>query len=245
MTVLRALGRALGRRSKRRDAEAFAAQRRLVRNERPVIVDVGAHLGETALRYRALFPHATIHCCEPFPASFAALTRALEQDAGVQTHPVALGSASGRATLNVNRSAATNSLLRTDDRAAPYWGPDLLVTDMTIDVPVTTLDAFCAERSIVHLDILKLDVQGTEFEVLEGAAGLLHAQAIDIVYMEMIMAPTYIGQHALQDYLALFRAHGYVLFDFYHPVRKNGRLLQTDNLMVAEPFLTKFEREPG
>ena len=242
MTVLRSLARALGLRSKRRDAEAFAAQQRLVRNERPIIFDVGAHRGETAQRYRALFPHATIHCFEPFPESFAVLSATHSQDAGVQPHRLALGAAPGHATLNVNRSAATNSLLATDDRAAPYWGGELLVTDKTIDVPVTTLDAFCAERSLVHIDILKLDVQGTELEVLEGAAGLLRKQVVDVVYMELIVAPTYIGQHALHDYLRLFGAHGYALFDFYNPVRKNGRLLQTDNLMVAEPFLAAFER---
>jgi hypothetical protein len=60
--------------------------------------------------------------------------------------------------------------------------------------------------------------------------------------MEMITAPTYVGQHDLHEYLGLFRSHGYVLFDFYNPVRRNGRLLQTDNLMVAEGFLAAHER---
>jgi FkbM family methyltransferase len=243
MTVLRALGRALGLRSKRRDAEAFAAQRRLVRNEQALILDVGAHHGETVQRYRALFPHATIHCFEPFPDSFAALRRTLAADTRVQAHAVALGAAAGRAGLNVNRSSATNSLLRSDERAASYWGRNLLDTAATIDVPLTTLDQFCAERSIARFDVLKLDVQGAEFEVLTGAARLLRAQAVDLVYMEMIVAPTYVGQRDMHDYLGLFRSHGYVLFDFYNPVRKHGRLLQTDNLFVADAFLAAYERE--
>jgi FkbM family methyltransferase len=243
MKPLRALAHALGLRAQRRDAEAFAAQRRLVRADAPVIFDVGAHLGQTALRYRALFPRATIHCFEPFPESFAALSRALAPDAGVHAHRLALGSAAGHGTLNVNRSSATNSLLRSDERAAGYWGRDLLDTQTTIEVPLATLDAFCAERSIAHVDLLKLDVQGAELAVLEGAAALLRTQAIDVVYMEMIVAPTYVGQHDLHDYLGLFRAHGYVLFDFYNPVRTHGRLLQTDNLFVAEPFLAAYERD--
>jgi FkbM family methyltransferase len=246
MKALRSLGRALGLRSKR-DAAAFAAQRRLVRHEQAVIADVGAHLGQTAQRYRASFPQAAIHCFEPFPASFDTLRRTLAHDKGVHVHRVALGAAPGHATLNVNRSSATNSLLRSDERAATYWGREVLVTETTVDVPVTTLDAFCAERAISHVDILKLDVQGTELEVLAGSTRLLREQAIDLVYMEMIVAPTYVGQHDLHDYLGLFRAHGYVLFDFYNPVRRNGRLLQTDNLLVAEPFLAAYEREqqPG
>jgi FkbM family methyltransferase len=241
MTVLRSLRRALGFRSTR-DAEAFAAQRQLIRNPTPTIFDVGAHLGQTAQRYRAGFPQATLHCFEPFPASFDALTRALANDPDAHAHCLALGARSGHATLNVNSSSATNSLLTSDRRAADYWGPKLLDTQAGIDVQLTTLDAFCADRSIPHIDILKLDVQGAELDVLAGAAGLMGRHAIDLVYMEMIVAPTYVGQHDLHAYLSLFRDRGYVLFDFYNPVRKNGRLLQTDNVFVAEPFLAAYER---
>lgn len=206
-------------------------------------MDVGAHVGQTAQRYRTLFPSAQIHCFEPFPQSFAALRAALAGDSGVQVHSVALGSSPGAAVLHVNRSSATNSLLASDTRAASYWGTGLLDTDATLEVPVTTIDRFCAERSLDHVDILKLDVQGGEYDVLKGAGALLAAQHVDLVYMEMITAPTYVGQHDLHEYLRLFRSHGYALFDFYNPVRKNGRLLQTDNLLVAERFLARFEQD--
>lgn len=243
MKLLRSLSRGFGLRRPRTGDEAFAAQRRLVRSSAPTIFDVGAHIGQTAQRYRSLFPDAQIHCFEPFPDSFAALQTAHAGNSSVQAYSVALGKAPGKAVLNVNRSSATNSLLRSDARAASYWGTGLLDTEAAVEVPVTTLDLFCAERSLNHVDILKLDVQGGEYDVLEGASTLLAAQRIDVVYMEMITAPTYVGQHDLHEYLGLFRSHGYLLFDFYNPVRKNGRLLQTDNLLVAEPFLTRYERE--
>jgi len=243
MKLLRSLGRAFGVRRARAGDESFAAQRRLVRSTAPTILDVGAHIGQTAQRYRALFPSAQIHCFEPFPQSLAALRAALAGDSGVQTHAVALGSSPGKASLYVNRSSATNSLLASDTRAAFYWGSGLLDTDTTVDVTVNTIDRFCAERSLEHVDILKLDVQGAEYDVLKGASAFLAAQRIDLVYMEMITAPTYVGQHDLHEYLALFRSFGYVLFDFYNPVRNNGRLLQTDNLLVAETFLARYEQD--
>jgi FkbM family methyltransferase len=244
MGLLRQLHRAFGDRATR-DADAFAAQRRLVTRATPTIFDIGAHLGETARRYRLLYPQAVIHCFEPFKASFDTLQAALAADALLHAHQLAVGAAPGRASLHVNRSKATNSLLASDARAATYWGQNLLDTDETVGVPVTSLDAFCQEHSLERIDILKLDVQGAEFDVLTGAKRLLDDQAIDVVYMEMITAPTYVGQHDLHEYLGLFRSHGYVLFDFYNPVRKNGRLLQTDNIMVAERFLAAHERGPA
>lgn len=242
MKLLKSLGRAL-RSNRHRPPDAFATQRRLVHAAAPVIIDVGAHLGETAKRYRSMFPTATIHCFEPYPPSFATLRGATAADARIRTHALAIGDSVGAAVLHSNRSSATNSLLPSDARGHGYWGGEVLSTDATVEIAMTTLDRFCAEVSLSHIDILKLDVQGAEYAALMGARDLLAAHAIDIVYMEMITAPTYIGQRELHDYLALFRSLGYVLFDFYNPVRKNGRLLQTDNLMVSEPFLAAYEAQ--
>lgn len=74
----------------------------------------------------------------------------------------------------------------------------------------------------------------------EGALQLLAAQQI-VIYMGMIMAPTYVGQHDLKDYLGLLSSHGYLLFDFYNPVRKDARLIQSDLIFVSAALLDKYE----
>ena len=68
--------------------------------------------------------------------------------------------------LNVNRNAETNSLLPSDRRAGRYWGEGLLETESELEVPLQTLDGFCAERSVERVDVLKLDDQGAEYSVL-------------------------------------------------------------------------------
>lgn len=80
----------------------------------------------------------------------------------------------------------------------------MLDTEGTVEVPVTTLDRFCAEHSLRHIDILKLDVQGAEYATLTGARRLLDEQAIDIVYMlwstgirSALLAGTSIAHEAL------------------------------------------------
>ena len=52
-------------------------------------------------------------------------------------------------------------------------------------------------------------MQGAEYAVLEGAREMLTAQRIDVIYMEVITAPTYVGQRELHDYLALLHGRGY------------------------------------
>ena len=91
------------------------------------------------------------------------------------------------------------------------------------------------------MDVLKLDVQGAEYSVLEGADALLSGGRIGVIYMEVIIAPTYVGQRRLVDYLALTSDKGYELFDLYNPTRRNGRLIQSDIIFVSADVLERYE----
>jgi FkbM family methyltransferase len=238
---LRAALRRFG--GRRKELDPYLATRALVTADAPVIFDVGANVGATAQRYRALYPRADIHCFEPYPASFDRLSAALASDRLVSLHPTALSSAPGRAVLNVNRNAETNSLLPSDAKAARYWGEGVLETEGGVEVTLETLDGFCAEHSIARIDVLKLDVQGAEYSVLEGASALLSGTRVGLIYMEVIIAPTYVGQRRLVDYLALTSASGYELFDLYNQTRRNGRLIQSDIIFVSADVLDRYERE--
>lgn len=222
--------------------DPFVIIRELTRVERPLIFDVGAHVGLAATRFRELFPLASMHCFEPFPESFELLRAAVAGSSPLELHPLALAAAEGEAEFSVNRNSATNSLLASNADAELYWRGDTPVTTGTLKVRTTTVDAFAAERGIGSIDILKMDVQGGEYEVLQGARGLLGQGAIGLIYMELITSPTYIGQHSIRDYLELFESHGYVLFDLYNFGRSNGRLLQTDIIVVSPALLAAHEQ---
>ncbi len=236
--VLRTIGVEISR-TRPTALDPYDVMRQLVSEQQPVLFDVGAHHGQTALRFRSLFSDAVIHCFEPSPAALAVLSATLADDALAKRHAVALSDSTGSATLNINRFEQTNSLLPGDQRASHYWEPDLLDTEATIAVATQTLDDFCKQHAIDHINILKLDVQGAEYAVLTGAAGMLERQAIDVIYMEMITAPTYVGQRKLHEYLALFDSSGYEPFDFYNPIRREGLLIQTDIIMVSTRFLQR------
>jgi FkbM family methyltransferase len=227
----------------RKRQDPFLVTQSLVRNPAPVIFDVGAHVGETAARYRALFPGAWIHSFEPSPASVERLAAACRGDERVEVHAAAVSDATGTSKLHLNRASVTNSLLASDGRAENYWGLGLLDSEGEVTVATLALDDFCRDRRIEHVDVLKIDVQGAEYAVLAGAKGLLERHAIDVIYMEMIMAPHYVGQRKYHHYLTSLDALGYELFDLFNFGRRDGRLIQTDGIFLASAFLERYEAE--
>jgi FkbM family methyltransferase len=215
--------------------DSFSLQKKFCISRSPIIFDVGAHVGEVASIYRKLFPTAAIHCFEPFPDSFEVLSKNKKNDSLTFCHQVAVSNINGTAQFNSNIGNATNSLLATDQsNANAYWGSGLLETKKQIVVETIKIDDFCQKNSIAHLDILKMDVQGAEYSALYGANFMLSNQKIALIYLELIICPTYEGQKKLHEYLALFETHRYVLLDFFNPVRKGNKLLQVDAIFINE-----------
>jgi len=200
---------------------------------RPIIFDVGANKGDITKQYRVLFPNGMVYAFEPFPESYARLVQATQADPLVFPQPIALGSEAGKFAMQANLSSFTNSLLETDEAAGTYWGSGMVETSSRIEVEVTTLEAFCRSHQIDHIDILKLDTQGTETRILRGASGLLCEARITVVYTELLMVPTYKGQGKVHEMLKLLEDNNYVPLSFYNPThRDDGRLLQMDAIFV-------------
>jgi len=225
------------RRPRPDDLDPFDQQQQLLAGVvSPVILDVGAHWGETSAHYAALFPRGKIHAFEPFPESFAILARNLANLPQVSLHAMGFAEISGEFVLNANTSSATNSLFETHIKGADVWGPNLLQTSKQVLCRFTTLDNFLAKSGILSIDLLKLDVQGAEYNVLEGGARTFAAGAIDIVYIEILTLPTYKCQRHLTEYLEFFQQYRMELYGIYNPSHCRGHLRQIDAIFVSNKY---------
>jgi FkbM family methyltransferase len=211
------------------------AQQALVGEPR-VIFDVGAGDGETVALYRRAFPNALIYAFEPTSETADILRGRFDES--VVVVDAALGSTVGIGSLRVNQFQPTTSLLPTASAGPTFWGEGLLETQAVVNVPLTTVDAFCAERNIAFVDLMKIDVQGGELSVLEGARQLLERRRVGAVYFEVLMVETYDGQASFRYYLALLDAFGYVPAGVYGQVIREGRLLSLNLLARPEPMTT-------
>jgi FkbM family methyltransferase len=212
---------------------AFDAQQRLFRDAAPrIIFDVGAHTGETIREYKAIFPGAEIHSFEPFPNSFKELRAAAARHTNVHAVNLALSDRAGEAEFNSNVRCATNSLLPVDAAAERAWSR-LVVAKDKIRVQTDTLDAYCERQAIGAIDILKIDVQGAEPLVLQGADRMLRRRSVRLLYVEILAAPCYTGQAELHEFLAQVHGYGFVPYSFYDLCTTvEGELKQFDAIFV-------------
>jgi len=135
-----------------------------------VAIDVGANLGEwTVPLARAVGASGLVLACEPAPLTAKALEATLAANALRQAEVIrcAVGDHDGNAAFGVPvvTSAQTDSGTARIGAAGP--GCDVF------SVPLSSLDSLATERGLRRVDVIKIDVEGHEKQVLDGAEATL------------------------------------------------------------------------
>lgn len=198
--------------------------------------DVGANEGQTACELRRIFPGAKIYCFEPYEAAFRTLQQKLGGDPNICLELIAFGDRKGEATLYENAESVTNSLLPNAPEADLSQPASYAIPKGQSTVSVTTLDDFCDERTIAHLDFLKIDSQGYDLRILQGARKNLAERRISFIVVEMLFAPLYSGQAHFHEIYGFLTGFGYQLVGLYAIQRSPaGAILWCDALFRCEP----------
>jgi FkbM family methyltransferase len=205
-------------------------QKELLKGKANVIFDVGANRGNTTLKYLKLFSNARIHSFEPFPESYEIFINRHKDNLNVHLNKYALSSSIGEANLNVNKSVDTNSLLESKKIGAN--SDKSCISIGQIEIETNTIDSYCAQNNIKEIDILKIDVQGSEIEVLKGALEMLKKGSIKLIYTETYFEQQYVNQPLFHDISQLLYTHNFVLQDIYDPYFSKNNMLWCDSIFV-------------
>jgi FkbM family methyltransferase len=197
--------------------------------ERPVVFDVGANIGQTIIQMHRRFRSPIIHSFEPDPCTFRQLQRRTAKLQNVTACNAGLGSSVTTLDFFRNDHSDMSSFLPLGDIG---WG----AVRETISVPVTTVDAYSAERGIDRIDILKSDTQGFDFEVLRGAERMMREGRVHLVYLEINFAELYKGAGTLDAIYKHLTDRDYRLVSFYRCFYREGKAAWSDALFVLPRF---------
>jgi FkbM family methyltransferase len=212
------------------DIQRFAGTRDI-----KVAFDVGANVGQTANAILRYMPRARIYCFEPVSATYKSLVSQVGAQPNVSCIPQAPGAERGTSTIQLRTESGYNSLLLTAD-GAEY------LTGASEEVEINTVDHFCAANNISQIDILKMDVQGYELKVIEGAARMIESSRVHFVFAEVGFRPNNLEIQMFGDFNIAVAERGFLFSGFYDFLRygDNKEFVLFANALYTNP---KFNRQ--
>ena len=171
------------------------------------IFDVGANIGQTTKWLRGTFPSATIHAFEPIPATFKTLTESTESLRNVNCHSFALGAEVGVMEIAAVPNETRNSLATGIFEGHPK--------SQRVGITIKTIDTFCKDIGVTHIDILKTDTEGFDMSVMEGASGMLGDKRVSAVVSEITFDSKNSLQTQFYDLFAMLSKYGFLPCGFY------------------------------
>jgi FkbM family methyltransferase len=180
--------------------------------------DVGANIGLYSLLFSDLVgPRGHVHAFEPEPDNYARLELhlALNGAANVRARQLAVYSEPGQVSLNVfPPGLGPWHSLGWPRLPDPFRAGAIAEPAGTIPVEGTSLDAYASEHAIERIDLLKVDVEGAELDVLQGAQALLASGRIGALLFEVSLPQVEAMGHepnAVFEHLAGFGYRSYRL----------------------------------
>lgn len=165
--------------------------KKINKNKKVVVFDVGAHTGEWYKMFKKEYTEkAFVHSFEPSKMSFNTLSKIKDED----FHPenIALGNISEMRYLSGQENGCSGSFLTSQK------------DPMSELVRVETLDKYCKSNNIDNIDLLKIDIEGYELKMLDGAKDMISENRISLIQFEF-GAPSE-EKYSLKDFFDLLNS---------------------------------------
>jgi FkbM family methyltransferase len=176
------------------------------------IFDIGANKGEyTEEILEIMNKKPKIYIFEPLRAAYSVLGRKFTKNKQVKIFNLGFSDKFGKRIIYFDESASVLASLY--QRKAGSMGLPVSLTNRE-RINLTTIDLFCTENKISHIDLLKIDTEGHELKVLQGAKKMLEKNKVGFIQFEF--AGTMI------DSRTFFRD----IYSFLNPTYKIYRILQ-------------------
>lgn len=224
----------LARRTKYLEAEMLGL-RELV-GPGSVCVDVGAAAGlYTQVLSRLAGPSGRVHSVEPLAFAHPVWNRVLRTASArnVQQHALALGVEPGRGLMSVpvGRYGLVTGRSFLSDRCRGLGSNAEFAGQVEVSVPVATLDGLGEQAGLDRLDFIKIDVEGAELSVLQGAEQVIEKFRPSLL-VEIEARHTARYDYGPEDVADWLTRRGYAMYAWQHGWQKaDGVGTETRNYM--------------
>lgn len=145
-------------------------------------VDVGAHVGIWTIPIALSRPRAAVHAFEASPSTFQQLKVNVEKNGldNVTLTNAAVFSDAGFVTFQAPQNASVFGRIYSPLNSRGRYNDAI-----QLSVPSLTIDQYCYDRKIEQIELLKIDVEGAEWQVLRGCSRMLMNQKVRLLWIEL------------------------------------------------------------
>jgi FkbM family methyltransferase len=209
---------------------SFQLLKALNRFDVDLVFDVGANVGQFSSELRSVGFKGNLVSFEPLSVAHRTLAAASSRDSKWLVHPrSAIGDHDGEIEINIAGNSVSSSVLpMMESHISAAEGSAYVGTEK---VPIFQLDSVVPEYlSKCHRPFLKIDTQGFEWQVLDGAREIL--PRMQGVLCELSLVPLYEGQRLWMDVIHRLEIEGFTLWSVQPGFTdlRDGRTLQLDGI---------------
>jgi FkbM family methyltransferase len=176
----------------------------------PILFDVGANIGNYSIMLKEKYPLAKICSFEPNPYSFAELKENLK-GSNIEVYNFGFGQKKGKENLYVYKKNTDSQHASLYKEFGKVINSELGKEEkIHLEIGIITIDSFCVDNNINNIDFIKIDVEGHEFAVLQGALNMINHNRIKIIQFEFNVA-NILSKVFLKDFYELLGMN----FEFY------------------------------
>ena len=164
----------------------------------PVILDVGGNKGQSIERFIKIFDNPTIHSFEPIKKEYDYMIKKFKGKNNIILNNFAIGEKKCIKEFNVTAKTGNSSFnnIQKDTKWLKARSKEYNISEENYivkkeKISIETLDDYIKKQNLKRIDLLKIDTQGYEDKVLEGAIDNLKNQKVGAVITEIMFDNVY------------------------------------------------------
>jgi FkbM family methyltransferase len=194
-----------------------------------IILDVGANVGQYAMRTRRLGYEGKIVSFEPLSAAFTQLTKNAKNDHLWDVANYGMGDADCQVTINISQQSEFSSILNILPMTNEHFGAAADYVERE-NITIKKLDSIFTNYFQPGDNVLlKIDTQGYEKQVIQGAESSL--QYIKGLQLELSFCQLYEGEMLINEMINVLDDKGFTIV-FLEPISQGQKLFQADGIFL-------------
>lgn len=208
----------------------------------PVIIDIGANIGDSLLYFKYLYPESRVYAYEPHPQAFELLKKNIELNQFHDVISVNTALAAKKSTMllysdnseNYRSSGGDKEFIEKVGNLLPYTSK----LHNAIKVPVSAFSSEYSRLKLKTIDLLKIDAEGAETDILQDLDAHDLLKRIHMIILEYHLTASL--KNNSFDAICAILMRNHFIFDCYNIYRHTNNVSNNPTLLVSSKN-TKFK----